>query len=362
METAGSGPQASELAAPAGCCARFRLLAPGVTLGYIILTSLLGLSFFIACLASSGSAACYLMEYSALMPYAIFERGQVWRLLTAHVVPSSLWQSLSMGILIGMTGFSLERSVGSLRYFGLLAYCVLIVDAITCAIEAILHFTPGLNQWSYFYEQWYTPYDLGPSPVLLFITILWVRTLPVRELRMWCCMFPTWAFILITWLCCQIFIWVPWYGLFYVASGAAAGYAVPAKWLVPNPSQLIAMAGVIMNPGQPASRRGCGKKKHEADASRRVQSDPEAGGAGSNAAWGARGRTLGSAELDDQAVPAPVPTPTPISAPAPAPTAAPAPYIRPGGSPAETGPRAKRSPGGASPGQPADPWGQGKKL
>lgn len=214
-----------------GCCGIFWRLAPPTLMTLVFLEVLVGLSFFIACLATTLQFRCFLMDYCALSPGEVFQAAQVWRLFTAHLVPSTIWQTLFVAASLIPNGFVLERRLGSLRYLGLQAFCIAFTSGFTSALAAILHFTPGINKWSYFRNQWLVTSDLGPTSLVLFNTCLSIRCFKQRAIPFWCCQLPSPVYILLTFVFCQLMMYPPWYGLFYNAFAVCAAYVVPDSWI-----------------------------------------------------------------------------------------------------------------------------------
>ncbi|TNJ30616.1 hypothetical protein GMRT_12230 [Giardia muris] len=214
-----------------GCCGVFWRLAPPVLMTLVFLEAVVGLTFFITCLATSLQFRCFLMEYCALSPGEVFQYAQVWRLFTAHLVPSTIWQTLFVASSLIPNGFVLEKRLGSLRYLGFQAFCIVFTSAFTSALAAILHFTPGINNWSYFRNQWFVTSDLGPTTLVLFNTCLSIRCFKQRAIPFWCCQLPSPVYIILMFLFCQLMMYPPWYGLFYNAFAVCAAYVIPDSWI-----------------------------------------------------------------------------------------------------------------------------------
>lgn len=192
---------------------------------------LCSIAFFIACMSMFIQFQCFLMDYSALMPSAIFLYGQVWRILTPHLIPSTLWQTLFIVMSFIPPAFILEKRIGSARFSGLLLFCALFTSLTTSGIAALLHYIPGINKWSYFRDQWFSVSDLGPTSLLLFTLICSVRAFKQRTFPFCFCQIPSWVYILITYVFAQLMMYPPWFGIGYNLTAVISGVIIPLKWL-----------------------------------------------------------------------------------------------------------------------------------
>ncbi|KAE8304466.1 hypothetical protein GL50803_0014690 [Giardia duodenalis] len=213
------------------CCGLFWKTAPPLTIAIPAVVLLCSIAFFITCMSMYIQFQCFLMDYTALMPGAIFLQGHVWRIVTPHLVPATLWQTLFILMSFVPPAFILEKKIGSLRFFGLLVFCMAFVSLTISAIAAVLYYTPGINKWSYFKAQWFSTSDLGPTSLLLFTMICSIRALRQRTLPFCFCQIPSWAYILITYVFAQLMMYPPWYGIFYNLMAVIAGLIVPRSWL-----------------------------------------------------------------------------------------------------------------------------------
>lgn len=224
-------------------CAAFWRKKPIFTLAFLAVTLPLALSFFVSCLALTRSFTCFLQEWCALYPERIYQRGEVWRLVTPHFVPGTLWQGLFTATAIVPAAYMLEQSMGSGKYVLLLALCLLCSSLFASALAAIVHFTPGLRNWSYFDAQWYSVSDLGPTTVLMATTILSFRHRGTKAAPFCCCMLPCWSIILVTCLLAQLMMYPPWYGIFYNAGAVIGAYSIPRRYVRAQPAPEASVDG-----------------------------------------------------------------------------------------------------------------------
>lgn len=213
------------------CCGMFWRTAPPLTIAIPAIILLCSIAFFITCMSMYIQFQCFLMDYSALMPGAIFLQGHVWRIATSHLVPSTLWQTLFIIMSFVPPAFALEKKIGSARFFGVLVFCMAFTSLATSAIAAVLYYTPGINRWSYFKNQWFSASDLGPTSLLLFTLICSTRAFGQRTLPFCFCQIPSWAYVLITYIFAQLMMYPPWYGVFYNLMAVIAGLIIPRRWL-----------------------------------------------------------------------------------------------------------------------------------
>ncbi|EFO64925.1 Hypothetical protein GLP15_813 [Giardia lamblia P15] len=213
------------------CCGLFWKTVPPLTIAIPAIVLLCSIAFFITCMSMYIQFQCFLMDYTALMPGAIFLQGHVWRIVTSHLIPATLWQTLFIIMSFVPPAFILEKKIGSLRFVGLLALCMTFTSLMTSTIAAFLYYTPGINKWSYFKAQWFSTSDLGPTSLLLFTLICSTRAFRQRTLPFCFCQIPSWAYILITYVFAQLMMYPPWYGIVYNLMAVTAGLIVPKSWL-----------------------------------------------------------------------------------------------------------------------------------
>lgn len=213
------------------CCGVFWKTVPPLTIAIPITILLCSVAFFITCMSMFIQFQCFLMDYSALMPGAIFLQGQVWRILTPHLVPSTLWQTIFIVMSFIPPSFVLEKKIGSARFFGLLMFCVLFTSLVASGIASLLRYIPVINRWSYFKDQWFSTSDLGPTSILLFTLICSARAFRQRTFPFCFCQIPSWAYILITYFFAQLMMYPPWFGVFYNLAAIVSGLIIPRKWL-----------------------------------------------------------------------------------------------------------------------------------
>lgn len=199
---------------------------PRGALCLLVFELLAGLSLSLASLAGGFQAATWL---SINMKRA-YEDLELWRLVSAPVLPESIFQG-TLFVLIGWSSaFLLERTVGWKVFLGLLAFAVPCVSLLASALTALLALTPGLRDVSYFAAQWTSNANMGPGPVLIFLTIMAIRLSGHKSFT--CCFrcpIPAWGVILLTVFMAQLMLYPPWEGVPYTLAGAIAAYVLPRK-------------------------------------------------------------------------------------------------------------------------------------
>lgn len=187
---------------------------------------LAGLSLSLASLAEGFQAAIWL---SINMERA-YKDLELWRLVSAPVLPESVFQGALFALIGWNSAFLLERTVGWKVFLGLLAFAVPCVSLLTSALTALLALTPGLRDVPYFAAQWTSNANMGPGPLLVFLTIMGIRLSGHKSFT--CCFrcpIPAWGVILVTVLMAQVMLYPPWEGVPYTLSGVVAAYVLPRR-------------------------------------------------------------------------------------------------------------------------------------
>lgn len=216
-------------AAAGGCCRRLGAvlaLLPRCTLALLCLEVAAGLVLTVTGLAAGVRPSRWL----ALNMHRTYDGLELWRLVTAPLLPGTLFQALALALVGGSTAFALERTVGWRTFLALLLFAALGTALLASALTALVSLPPGLRDVGYLGSQWSSDAYMGPAPLLLFLTIMGIRLTGQRTFT--CCFgcpVPAWAVILVTVVLAQLMLYPPWDGLPYTAAGVAVSYVLPRR-------------------------------------------------------------------------------------------------------------------------------------
>lgn len=206
---------------------------PRCALCLLVLELLAGLSLSLAFLAGGFRADAWL----SLNMRRAYEGLELWRLASAPVLPASVFQGLVFAMMGGSFAFMLEQTVGWKVFLGLLLFAAACVSLVASALTALLALTPGLRDVSYFAAQWTSDANIGPGPMLIFLTVMGIRLSGRRSFT--CCFrcpAPAWGIVLLTVLMAQLTLYPPWDGVPYTLSGVVAAYVLPRRAFKKPPS------------------------------------------------------------------------------------------------------------------------------
>lgn len=133
-------------------------------------------SLIIACIADKNWYMCYIQHWLYLTPSNIFEKGEVWRLLSCYVINNSFWSILYTCMAFFFLSVSFEKQVGTLRYILILLVSLLTNSFLVCLVSAFFGAIPAIgSSWFYFGNMWTQHVNVGTMPILILVMVYQVR-------------------------------------------------------------------------------------------------------------------------------------------------------------------------------------------
>lgn len=206
---------------------------PRCSLCLLFFEPIAGLALTLAAVTDGFQAA----DWLSLNMERTYAKIELWRLASAPIVPGSVFQGIVFSLMGWSLAFMLEQTVGWRVFLGLLVFAVVCVSLLTSGLTALISLTPGMRDVSYFANHWVSDVNMGPGPLLIFLTIMGIRLSGQRSFT--CCFqcsVPAWGIILLTVFVAQMMLYPPWEGVPYTLSGVAAAYILPRKAFKQPPS------------------------------------------------------------------------------------------------------------------------------